>query len=454
MGNSNTQLTSLAEVRNRVNSGFSSFRQSLIIILCFLLHVADGFDVLAISMAAPHIAADWQIEPQLLGVVLSAELVGMIIGSVVMAGFADSYGRRRVLIVSVALISVSMILTSYSSSVIHLLIFRVVTGFGIGGVIGSSAALAAEYSPQVRRNQVIIFVNSGFMVGSLMVGPIANYLITNTSWQAIFMTGGVAGLVLLVLLVLVVPESLEYLATQKVETDDQKNDLKNKINHILKTLSMAPIDNFVAYTTQNGNNEVTGLRGLLSDNFRILTVKLWALFFFCFWIIYMIVKWTPKLYVDMGFDITSAIYALTVGTLGGLFGNLCIGVLASRMKIEKLVATMMACGTLSLLAYGLMKPDHIAMLYTMMFIMYFFISGGYAGSYAIAANAYPTHLRASSLGYCIGIGRLGAVISPIVTGFLVGAGWNMFTLYLILAVPLSIAAVILVLLIKTDESAF
>lgn len=445
MNNNQTRASNgFQAIRDQLDLGFTSLRQGGIVLICFLLYVADGYDVLSISMAGPHIASEWGIKPEILGFVLSAELIGMTVGSLVLSGASDKYGRRWVLIGSVGLISASMVLTALCTSIWQLLVLRLSTGFGIGGVIGAGAAMASEFSPEKRRNQVVISLTCGFSLGAIVVGPVANMLLESSGWQSIFLVGGIAGFVLLGFMVLIMPESIEFIARKSPKNEHEAKQQLDELNQILTSLSLKRLDSFEAEKETQAQQAGVGMKGLLSADYRLHTLRLWAIFFLLYWVIYLIIKWTPALFIGMGFSSSHAIYALTIGTIGGVLGNITLGALVTKFQIERLVTIMLVIGGFIMAGFSLFEPNTIASLYTILFFMNYFISGGFAGLYAIATNSYPTHLRASGLGFSVGIGRIGAILSPIATGFLVGANWNIFTIYLILAVPVVMVSALLV----------
>lgn len=435
MPNTDTSQTA-PTVRSRVDEGAISFTQVLIVVICFFLNVADGFDVVAISMSAPHIAAAWQIDPKMLGVVLSAELVGMLVGSVLLASISDSYGRRKVLIFSVAAISLSMLFTTQADNITQLIIMRVITGLGVGGILASAAAIASEYAPGKYRNTAVIIVTSGFATGALAIGPIAAHFLKVGDWQTVFLIGGVMGLVLLVLVVAFIPESMEFIAKQ---VGDEQVRL-SKINRTLARLKLAPLAKLPALekNVRTGASQI--IRRLLSVDYRAHTLRLWLIFFLGYWVCYLLMKWIPKLFVNMGYDISTGIYALTIFTMGGLFGNIVVAVLATRFRIHYVISAMFTLCGLLLLAYSTWQPVSITILYILLFFINSCLTGPLSGMYAVSTNSYPSELRASGLGWCLSVGRTGSIISPIAAGFLVGAGWNMYSLFLVFGVPTILVA--------------
>ena len=436
-------------VRDRIDQGRFSFAQLLIIIICFLLNVADGFDVVAISMAAPHIAAEWQIDSKLLGVVLSAELVGMMVGSVVLSSISDSYGRRYILMFSVAAISIAMLATSQATNVTQLIIMRVITGLGVGGVLTSAAALASEFSPSKYRDMAVIAVTSGFATGALIIGPVAAYFLSSGDWQSVFMIGGILGLVLLILVAAFIPESMEFIAQQHGNNEHRLT----KVNSILSRLKLATLTELPNPKTKAITGAGAIITSLLGPVHRSTTLRLWVVFFLGYWVVYLLMKWTPKLFVNMGYDISTGIYALTIFTLGGLFGNAVVAVLSTRFRITYVISAMFTLCGLLLIIYSQWKPTDIPTLYILLFFINSCLTGPLSGMYAVSTNSYPADLRASGLGWCLGIGRTGSIGSPIAAGFFIAAGWDMYSLFLLFGVPTIFAAAYIIIGLKRRDAA-
>jgi benzoate transport len=437
-------------IRDRINSKGFSTRQLLIVAVCFFLNVADGFDVVSISMAASHIADTWQIEAKVLGVVLSAELAGMMIGSILLATLSDRYGRRTILVGSVSAIALAMLLTAYVNNIPQLLVLRFITGLGIGGVLSSAAATASEFSPEKYRHTAVIVVTSGFAFGALIVGPVAAYFLSTGDWPSLFTTGGVLGVALLLLVLLLVPESLEFVANQRNNDGGQR-----RLDRINKTLNYIKLEGFASLPGTGNEKAVNSgsIRALLDPELRSLTLRLWLTFFLGSWIIFLLMKWTPKLFVNLGFELNTGIYALTVFTVGGLFGNIFMAVLSTRVRLTTLISAMcFVCASL-LAVYSVWQSSNIPVLYTLLFMINFCATGAMTSMYAVAINSYPTQLRATGLGWGIGLGRSGAIASPVAAGFLVDAGWTMWGIYLALAAPAVLLAAFIVRSLKSREPA-
>ena len=170
------------------NSPMNGF-QILAVGICIFLNGLDGFDVLAISFASPGIAEEWSISRAELGVVLAMELIGMAIGSMFLGGIADRFGRRPTILGCLVVMTGGMYAASAVHSVTMLLFVRFVTGLGIGGMLASINAMAAEYSNNKNRNLSVMLMSAGYPIGAILGGSVASILLATFDWRAVFVFG-------------------------------------------------------------------------------------------------------------------------------------------------------------------------------------------------------------------------------------------------------------------------
>lgn len=436
-------VTSYPAIRERIDSGPIVFNQFLIILICFLLNLADGFDLMAMAMAAPALSADWKIDPTALGVIFSSGLAGMTLGAMFLAPLSDKAGRRVVILSAMAAVSLAMFATAYATSVTELVLIRFIAGLGIGGVLASSTSMASEFAPAAHRSLAVIFVQSGYTVGAIIVGPIASVVISAQGWELLFVYGGVLSTALFVFSIFFLPESIEHLAARSGDSDKRLA----VINKIFVRMGREPFD-ALPERSGEGVPPTGSIKSLVNKDYRLTTIRLWLIFFFALWANYFLVNWIPKLFVNAGFTSNEGIYALTVYSIAALVGALSLGVFSTRFKLTPTIAAMFLVAAVLLGIYTQVQPENVLVLYAFWACISFALSGGFSGLYAVAAESYPAEIRTTGVGWCIGLGRSGAVISPIVAGYLVAAGWGMYDLFLVLAIPAIAIAGILIKGIK------
>lgn len=429
----NTPLT----LRQQIDDTEMSFRQYVVVGLCFLLNIADGFDVLAMSYASPALQSDWSVTASELGIIFSAALAGMTLGALVLSPMSDRFGRRRIILLSVATTGLAMLATVLADNITQLVFIRFVTGIGIGGILASATSLASEYSSARFRSFAVIFVTTGYAVGAVLAGPIANAIIPNQGWQQLFLYGGMFTGTLFFLAFFLMPESIDYVAAGK----DPEEKRLSRVNKLLSKINKQPLDSLP--TPEQQSIQQGSVRALFHPNLRRTTVQLWTIMFAGFWSSYFLVNWIPTLFVDAGFSTSEGIWALTLYTLGGLGGALLIGYLSSLLAINKLIGTMLFCTASLLGGWSLLQPSSLTIINATVLVTGFF-GGGFTAMYAVVAQNYPTEIRTTGVGWSIGMGRFGAILSPIVAGVLVSAGWSKYELFLMIAMPPTLLAAILI----------
>lgn len=405
--------------------------QIAVIVICWLINMLDGFDVLAIAYTAPTISKELLLSPQQLGLVLSAGLVGMALGAVSIAPLADRFGRKKVILWCLTVIGSAMLMTAWVETLEILVIVRVVTGLGVGGLLASLNTLVAEYSSDRRRHLAISFLQSGYPIGALVGGLIAAPLIPAFGWQIVFIGGGIATLVMVLAVWLLLPESLHFLL------ENRPKDALRQVNRILgrlgqKTVELLPETDELPVKA--------GVIRVFSAELKQSTLLLWVSFFMSMLTLYFLLLWTPQIIVNAGLPQDQAIRVGATLNGGGLIGMLLLGYLSERFGLYRLIMLFFLMGALSMVAFAL-ADGSVMVLLLLAFCLGFFSIGGMIGLYSAAAGIYPTQLRNTGLGWGIGVGRLGAILGPNVAGLLIGIGWEQADYFLLLALPLIFAMI-------------
>ena len=416
-----------------------------VVAITVFLNAMDGFDVLAISFASVGIAEEWGISRTALGFVLSAELVGMAIGSIFLGGVADKIGRRPTLLGCLIVMASGMVLATTSTSAIILSVWRVLTGLGIGGMLSCTNATVAEFSNNKWRSLCISLMVIGYPLDGTFGGMFASYyLLANYDWRSVFYFGAIMTAILIPVVYLLVPESVHWLARKQPDNALTKiNASMTKLGHAV--VSMLPE---VPPTEQKKS-----IGDIFSPALIATTLLVTAAYFFHINTFYFILKWTPKIVADMGFDASNAGMVLTWANLGGAMGGAAFGIATARFGLKPLTIGILACTMVGVAIFGRTPADLDRMALLAAFAG-FFGNAGISGLYSIVAYAFPTHVRATGTGFVIGVGRGGAVLSPILAGFLLDGGNTLPTVGLVMGSGSLIAAILLIFLkMNTDKPA-
>lgn len=405
------------------------------IAVCILLTALDGFDVLSISFASPGIASEWGINRAALGIVLSMELIGMAVGSIIFGSFADSRGRRPTVFICLLLMAVGMYLASTAASVQTLSAFRFVTGLGIGGMLASVNALTAEFANSKQRSLAVVLMAAGYPVGVIIGGAIASDLLVTHDWRSVFLLGAVATTAFFPVVWFFLPESVAYLA------DRQPPGALEKINRTLTRFGHPAIDALPAPRAAKARVSVSEL---FTPRLRRTTILLTLAYFLHIMTFYFILKWIPKIVVDMGFEPSLAGKVLVWANIGGLAGSLLLGFLSLRFQVRGLVIVALILGAVGVVWFGMGQAD-LKELSIAAAGAGFFTNAAVVGMYAMLAQLFPTDVRAGGTGFAIGVGRGGSAVGPIFAGVLFAGGAALPLVAVVMAGGSVIAAVLLAL---------
>ncbi len=378
---------------------------------------------------------DLHLAPGALGPVFGASLFGVMIGSLLFGALADYLGRKWLVVAGVLVFALGSLATSRATSVSDLVMLRFVTGLGLGGVLPNTIALTSEYAPQRRRTLLIMLMFMTVSLGSAIGGSAAAKLVTAYGWQVIFVIGGLLPLVLCPVLIAWLPESLSLLAL-----DDRKS---NQVRALLTRID--PSANFAAdarfrMVEESGKGFL--LPQLFANRRLIPTLLLWAMFFMNMLDIYFLNSWLPTLTHGVGLDVQAAITIGVAFQLGGMLGTVGLGMLIERLGFHRVLFLTYVSGFVSIVAIGLAGAA-LPILVPAVFIAGVAVIGGQIGCNAYAARVYPTYIRATGIGWALGIGRFGSILGVTVGGLMLAAQWNISALFGASAVPQLCSALVI-----------
>lgn len=406
------------------------------ILLCVLLNALDGFDVLAISFASPGIAAEWGVDRAALGLVLSMELIGMAAGSMLLGGLADRIGRRPTILLCLLIMSAGMQGATHAYSVVSLSIIRLLTGIGIGGMLACTNAMVAELANARTRNLAVTVMAAGYPIGAILGGSIASMLLIAGEWRDVFQFGAIATGIFLPLAWFFLPESIGFLLQKR-----PPNAL-NRINGLLMRMGHDPRD---ALPPTKATTPQPSFAALFAPGLARTTILLTSAYFTHIMTFYFILKWVPKIVVDMGHAPSAAGGVLVWANVGGLAGALLLSLLSWRIGIRLLVIVAMLTSTAMVTLFG-QGQSSLSGLAMVAAAAGFFTNAGVVGLYALIAQSFPTSVRGSGTGIVIGVGRGGAALGPVIAGFLFSLNAGLPVVAMAMAMGSLIAALALTVL--------
>jgi len=400
------------------------------IAICFLMSVLDGMDVLVVSYCAPAIAEDLNLGPKTLGFVFSAGLIGMAIGAIFLAPFADRFGRKKLILASAFIMGFSVLLTAYSENISQLILMRLVSGLGIGCMLATTATLTSENVLNNSKDFWVSLVISGYPVGAVVSGYVAAAIIPSYGWESMFVLAGLTTLLTIPLIFFFLSESPQFYLKK------QPKDALAKANKILIKMNFKPLDSLPKIGLKANNKPLVSQ--LFSGKYKISTLQLWAALFFAFGCLYFLISWIPKLATDAGLSIELAIYAGTIFNVGAFFGIVLQGYFSSKIGLKKTISFFLLLTFLLMASFKLFVGTDILLL--VYFLLGFSLQGGFVGLYAVAARLYPTEFKTTGVGWAIGMGRVGGILAPLIGGLLISIGLSLSANFFIFSIPALIAS--------------
>lgn len=406
------------------------------VVICVLLNALDGFDVLSIGFAAPGIAEEWNIDRAALGLVLSMELIGMALGAVTLGGIADRRGRRPAILACLAIMAGGMYAASVAGSLTALAIFRFATGLGIGGMLASINAMVAEYANTRYRSLAVTLMAGGYPIGAIVGGIFASRLLAEHDWRSVFLAGAAATAAFIPLVLWLLPESIAYLSRKRPA------DALPRINRILARMGHPPVAALPPLPREHPSG---GIAQLFSPQLIRITGLLSAAYFCHIMAFYFILKWIPKIVVDMGYSTQVAGEVLVWANVGGACGSILLGLLTRILPVRSLVAGSMILGAAAIGFFGMQHALFNWLVFSAA-AAGFFTTSAAVGIYPLLANHFPTEARATGTGFAISVGRGGAVLGPVAAGLLFQSGMGLQGVALIMGMSSLLGAIAIMLL--------
>jgi MFS transporter, AAHS family, 4-hydroxybenzoate transporter len=415
-------------------SRLGAFQWSLCI-LCGVCLFMDGFDVQAMGYVAPAILKEWHVGSALFGPVFGAGLFGILVGSLLFSMLADKIGRRPVLIAVTLCFSVLTFLTAQTQTVEQMLIVRFLAGTALGGIMPNAVALVGEYSPRRLRVTIMMIVGNGFTTGAAFGGFIARWLMASSGWRAVFYFGAAVPVVIAAVMIFALPESLQFLVLHRKHLD-------RAVRWLKRIDAGAPDDARLYYVEEKQRKGVPWIH-LFQEGRAVGTVFLWVINFMNLLNLYFLASWLPTVANQAGYALGTSVLVGTMEQLAGMIGGLTLGFLVQRFGFVAVLTSCfgMACVTIAMIGLpGLSLPG----LFVVVFLAGYGVAGGQTAINALSATYYPTDLRSTGIGAGLGVGRIGAIIGPVVGGVLMGEHLPTQKLFLVAAGPALISAIVMV----------
>ncbi len=381
-----------------------------VVAICTLIQMCDGYDIGSIGWAVPSLTHVWNLPPPAFSTAFVWSSVGVMVGALTSGPIGDRIGRKPLLLASVTIFGLASLLSALAGSLAVLSVWRFFTGLGIGGAFSGTVALTGDYTPQRLRATMIMVQFTGAPLGGFVGGVAVSALLARFGWQVIFVIGGAFPLALVPIIALWLPESPRFLA--------RKRDLSLRQKALLSRLDIVPQQadrHLVDIAVQNP------VKMLFGRGYALQTVLLWIVYFCSLLNLFLFVYWLPEVLHLVGMTPPQAIFASSLIALGGISAVFYLGPLIDRFGPERALALHYAAGVVFIALIALVALPHFALL-TVIFLAGTTIIGSQTGANAACGALYPARMRTTGIGWAIGIGRLGTIVSPILGGYLLARG--------------------------------
>ena len=413
-----------------------------IVLWCVFVVIFDGYDLAINGVALPLLMQEWNMTAVQAGMLASTALAGMMFGAMLFGMLADKIGRKNVILICVTLFSGFTFWGGFASNPTEFGILRFIAGLGIGGVLPNLVALTSEYAPQKMRSTLVTTMFSGYAVGGIMAALLGAWFTPSFGWEIMFYIAGIP-LLMLPVLWLYLPESLTFLV---------KKQQHEKAGKIVQQIS--PEQNVTA-STQFVLNEVhapdASIAALFKHGRSMSTLLFWCCFFMCLLMVYALGSWLPKLMMAAGYSLGNSLMFLMAMNIGAVIGTIGGGILADRFHLKPVIIGMFLLGAVSLVGLGFNSPQ---------VVIYLLVAAAGASAigssillYSFVAQYYPLAIRSTGIGCASAVGRVGAIVGPIIIGFLLGMELPHKMNFLAVAIPAIIGAISVALIVRKDLNA-
>ncbi|EJE53357.1 arabinose efflux permease family protein [Acidovorax sp. CF316] len=378
----------------------------VVLFLCAVIIVADGYDLAVAGIALPAIMKDMNVDPTTAGFMTSSALFGMMFGAMGLGMLADKIGRRWALSISVFLFSAFTAAAALASDPVTFSVLRFIAGLGIGGALPCTTAHMTEYAPKKLRGVLATAMLCGYAVGSVLATLVGKQFLEIYGWQSVFFAAG-APVILIPFILKYMPESMSFLMKRDEDASLRRIVASIAPSHYLPADArfQMPVD---------GKADGAPVGKLFQYGRGLSTVMFSVAFFTALFMMYALSTWLAKLLAMAGHSVGSALNFLLIYNGGAIFGAVLGGWLGDKLNIKWVLCTFFAGSvvSLTLLGYGV---HPLALVVAV-------VGASTLGTgilvYAYAAQFYPAAVRSTGVGFASGVGRAGGIAAPIGIGML------------------------------------
>jgi AAHS family 4-hydroxybenzoate transporter-like MFS transporter len=431
-------------VKSIGQDGPLTFWQILVVGLCLVANICDGFDTTSIAYAAPVLLREWNIAPQAFGIVLSAGAFGMLVGALLIAPQADKVGRRTIIVGATTFSSLCMFGMAFSQNVPQLMVFRFCVGMCVGALLPSLSIMVVEFSNEKRGNLFLALVHIGFAVGAILGAAIGAAVVETYGWRAIFLSGAIITGITATSCFLLLPESVNFLLAR------QPANALERANSILRRFGKSQLTELPPKPPAKVRR-FSNIYAILSPQLLRSTLLMWVASFMRFFISYFLTGWKPQVLVMAGFTDRAAIAVGMATSAAASVGVLTMGLVAAKIGAARATGIMFVGCAAALMGFGFTEaPISLVLLAA---VCMFTIEAAFTGVIITSTRFYSVENRSTGVGFTVGIGRIGAIVGPYVGGALIGMGLDRSAYFPVYATAAIIGAIAIVAAVGRHQRA-
>jgi MFS family permease len=425
----------MSSVRELIDSSPMNRVQIRVLLVCLLCNMVEGYDILSMSLAVVPLSDQWALSGSQVGTLLAVGPVGMAIGSLVGGPLADRIGRRPMLLLSLAVTAVFIALSATATDLATLSGYRLLAGIGMGSVLPVLAVLTAEFAPARKRGVALGVLSIGSGVGGAAGGAAAVLLMNAYGWTSVFLLGGVLTVVMVVIGVVAIPETPDFLAARDTET------ARRKLAVVMEKMRLTgadkdpragriPIGTVAGDTTKGAN-----LRSAVMVMIGLAFMVGMAVHYFAY-------MWMPKLLVMAGMSATQGISGVLLVSLGTVAGGALLAVLSTRISPFALAVAFTVAGGAMMVVFSLVSGN-LVLAMVVAPLLGLCNQAIVVGVYTLVPALFGPENRTSAMGIGLGMGRLSMIVMPLLIGVMIDRDWSPEALFRVMVLP----CVLLLLLI-------
>jgi AAHS family 4-hydroxybenzoate transporter-like MFS transporter len=433
-------------VETQIDSQPFSAYQIFVVFLGGLILFIDGLDVQLVSYIGPKILKEWSLSRTMLGTVFSSMIWGLLIGFAFVAPLSIRFGHRKLILANMVLFSLATMGASLVHDATSLMVLRILAGVGLAGVIPSGVAMAGEFGPKRRRSTCIALIYCGYSLGTMAAGLLAAAIIETYGWRTHMVVGGLIPLAIAAFLYFALPESPEYLISRGAPREI----IAKLMRRVSPGLAITETTRFIVTDKREG---ALAVAQLFQQGRALGTAMLWLSLFMNLMVVFFVLQWLPSIFVMVGYSQSEATVATTWATSGGIVAALVLGPLMDWLGPYRVIMALFMLGGAFLFFTGASAHSAAVLATAMAFVAMGSISGIQKCINALMVFFYPTALRSTGLGWAFGIGRFGAMVGPVLAGFLFDRKWPVEQVFNVYAIPMVIGglAILVMYLTYHDE---